>query len=223
MIGDLTTRGIGVVFISHHLDEVLAISDRITVLRDGSVGGGPRRPAPDKEMLIGRIVGAGRGSRAPRARVEGSGHSMRSAAWLPSGAQRDRRHLVRTRRGEIVGLTGLTGAGARELAATLAGVERGNGDMMLDGAAYAPQSVRDAIARGVVFVPEDMRGRGLVMPLPISSNLTLSRLGAVAFAGWLRFEAKRSMATGLIGQLNIAPPNPDREVGFLSGEINGRR
>ncbi len=124
---------------------------------------------------------------------------------------------LRFGKGEIVGLTGLAGGGANALAAAISGIERPSGGMTLAGEPYAPASVRDAIARGVLFVPEDMRGRGLVMPLSIAANVSLGALRVVMRSGIIDLGRERAAAVAMSERLDLNPRVLDREVRFLSG------
>jgi len=216
LIRDLAGHGMAVVYVSHHLDEVLAISDRITVLRNGRKVGVVDRGSCDKDTLIAMIVG--------RSLDAVETHRAERPASVPALAVRgvsvagdlDRVSLTLAR-GEIVGLTGLMGAGANALAAVIAGVVPARGAMELDGAAYAPRSVREAIRRGVVFIPEDMRGRGLVMSLSVAKNISLGALSRLARAWWIDLRGEAKAATTMAERLDLNPRAPEREVRFLSG------
>jgi ABC-type sugar transport system ATPase subunit len=216
LIRDLARQGMAIVYVSHHLDEVLAISDRITVLRNGRKVTVVDRGTADKNELIAMIVG----------------RSLDAAdVHRPAAAHRDAHLTLRSirvpgqiedvslsvHRGEIVGLTGLIGGGANALAAAIGGIERVEGEMTLGGRPYAPRSVREAIARGVLFIPEDMRGRGLVMPLSIAKNISLGALASLSRAWCVNLAKETQAAMVLSDRLDLNPRVPSREVRFLSG------
>lgn len=216
LIRDLAGQGIAIVYVSHHLDEVLAISDRISVFRDGRKVAVVDRSRADKDGLIATIVG----------RTLDAVERHRPAASHDEPLLEVRNLSLRGRldevsltfgKGEIVGLTGLAGGGANALAAAISGIERPSGGMTLAGKPYAPASVRDAIARGVLFVPEDMRGRGLVMPLSIAGNVSLGALRAVTRSGVISLGRERAAVIAMSERLDLNPRIPDREVRFLSG------
>ena len=217
LIRNLSAGGMAIVYISHHLDEVLAVSDRVSVLRNGRLVGVVDAAAIDKERLIAMIVG-GAVEAAPVVRgapVGGTPYLTLRSIQLPGQLADVSLDLAR---GEILGLTGLAGAGAGAIAAVIAGTEPGyRGAMTLAGEPYAPRSVGDAVNRGVAYVPEDMRKGGLAMFLSTAANMTLAGLDNVATAGWLDLKRERASATALIAQFNLVPPDPEREVRFLSG------
>lgn len=217
LIRNLSAGGMAIVYISHHLDEVLAVSDRVSVLRNGRLVGVVDAATIDKERLIAMIVG-GAVEKAPierRAPAGGTPYLTLRSLHLPGQLVDASLDLAR---GEILGLTGLAGAGAGAIAAIIAGTEPGYaGAMTLGGEPYAPRTVRDAVRRGVAYVPEEMRTRGLAMFLSTAANMTLAGLGSLATAGWLDLKRERASATALIGQFGLVPPDPEREVRFLSG------
>ena len=216
LIRGLKRDGMAVVYISHHLDEVLAISDRITVLRNGRRVGVVDARTVDRDRLIEMIVGRAVRAHPPSAR---SRKTVRPLLSLRSVSLPGRLNNISLEvgAGEIVGLTGLTGAGARALASAIGGIEPVIGGITLEGKAFAPPSVHEAIRSGVVYAPEDMRGRGLVMPLSVAANISLAHLASVALGWWIDLSKEKSAAAGVIRRLDIAPRDPDREVQLLSG------
>ena len=217
LIRSLAARGIAVVYISHHLDEVLAIADRITVLRNGRRVGVVTAGSVNKGDLVEMIAGhsvAGISERRRPAAAKPEPILSLQAVSLPG-------HLhdvaLDVAAGEIVGLTGRTGAGARTLASVIAGVTAAHGAMTVGGAPFAPRSIREAIARGVVFAAEDMRQRGLVMAMSAAANMTLARLGAVARRGVIMLGQEHAEAFRLGEFLDLTPRDPSRAVMTLSG------
>jgi ABC-type sugar transport system ATPase subunit len=216
LIRDLTARGLAIVYISHHLDEVLSITDRITVLRNGRKVQVTNRGEADKDRLISMIVG----HEVEVARAHGAGAGtgdtyLKLQSVSTPGKLRD--VSLEVKKGEIIGLTGLIGSGCNDVAAVIAGIERADGQMTLDGAAYAPKSIGDAIRRGVSFIPEDMRLRGLVMPMSVAGNISLSQIDRVADFSTLRLKREAAMAAEISDRLDLQPRGPEREVRFLSG------
>ena len=219
LIRDLARQGMAIVYVSHHLDEVLAISDRITVLRNGrKVALVDGKGAADKDGLIAMIVGRTLDAVEPHRLERPRAEPFLVMDGVSSEAGLDRVSLE-VAKGEIVGLTGLIGGGANALAAVIGGLDHKNvsGAMTLGGRSYAPRAVREAIARGVLFIPEDMRGRGLVMSLSIAKNISLAALRSLSKLGWLKLSKETGVATAMSERLDLNPRAPSREVRFLSG------
>lgn len=203
LIGRLTDQGLAVLFISHYLDEVLALSNRVTVLRDGRVVVTVAAASTSKAEVVQFMVGEAPGERLPPAQA-----TCAEAKPLLElhGFGLD---LV-LRAGEVIGLTGTLGAGARELGRAIGGVGSGTGGGRL---VHQPNSA----GQGVVFLPEDMRREGLVWPLTITHNITLGSLAKVAPHGFIRHRQETAASVALVDSLRIQPPDARREVGTLSG------
>ncbi len=213
----LRSAGVGIVFVSHRLEEVRRLADRVTVLRDGAmVWTGPAAEKDDAALvraMVGRDVEY---PRRPAARPpeEPPALEVRELSREPAF----RGVSLRLRRGEIVGLAGLVGAGRTELARVLAGAERaGAGTMTLAGAPYRPRSPREAIRRGVVYFPEDRQRAGLVPRLTVGENVTLSALDRFTRLGLVRRPAERRAAGAAVRDADVRPPDLGREARTLSG------
>lgn len=218
LIRDLARQGMAIVYVSHHLDEVLSIADRITILRNGRKVAVVDGKTSDKDSLISMIVGRTLGAVEPhRARQARGADLLELDGVSREGLLHD--VSLSLRRGEIIGLTGLVGGGANALAAVIGGLDQRqvSGRMRLEGQDYAPRSVREAIARGVLFIPEDMRGKGLVMSLSIAKNISLAALRSLTRAGWIDLAREHEVAREVSERLDLNPRAPSREVRFLSG------
>ncbi|HVO35119.1 MAG TPA: sugar ABC transporter ATP-binding protein [Gemmatimonadales bacterium] len=216
-IGELTKRGIGVVFVSHRLEEVRRIADEITVLRDGRrVFTGPAA-AVDDITLIRHMVGRDiEYARVPPA-VAAPGPPFLEARGLTRRRAFTDVSLV-LRRGEIVGLAGLVGAGRTDVARCIAGADLlDEGSMLLSGAPYRPVSPREAIGRRVVYLPEDRKTQGLVLGLSVRENVTLPTLARFARWGVVRGARERTAAARQVAAVELRPPDIEREAGTLSG------
>ncbi|HET7412519.1 MAG TPA: sugar ABC transporter ATP-binding protein, partial [Pararhizobium sp.] len=216
LIRDLAGRGLAIVYISHHLDEVLSISDRITILRNGRKVQVTKRGEADKDSLISMIVGHDIDAVPADEGGSSVGDTFLALQSISMPTKLNDISLE-VGKGEIVGLTGLIGSGCNELAAVIAGIEKADGQMMLDGTPYAPRSVDDAIRRGVIFIPEEMRLRGLVMPMSVAGNISLSLLSRVSRFSVLRLKREAALANDISEHLDLQPRGPEREVRFLSG------
>jgi ribose transport system ATP-binding protein len=213
----LCARGIAVIFVSHRLEEVRRIADDLTVLRDGRrVFTGAAAGVDDAGLIrhmVGRDVEYARLSAAvpaaPTALLEVRDLARRGHF---SGVS------LAVRRGEILGLAGLVGAGRTEVVRCLAGADRCDaGAMVLAGAPYRPSSPREAIARGVVYLPEDRKTQGLVLGMSVCENTTLATLSRFAAHGIVRARAERAAAAAQTAAVELRPPDIERETGTLSG------
>jgi ribose transport system ATP-binding protein len=217
VIADLRASGVGVIFISHRLDEVARAADRVVVLRDGRVAGrlgpGEITPAAMIRLMIGRDL---RALYRPPAAPPGA--PILEVAGLRTAAHPGREVDLAVRRGEILGLAGLIGAGRTELAQTIFGIvpARG-GTIRLDGAPAAVARPRDAIARGLYLVPEDRKACGAILDFSIAANVSLPQLPALAAAGLVRRTAEDALAETERRRLDIRAPSVATRVGALSG------
>ncbi|WP_284944072.1 sugar ABC transporter ATP-binding protein [Acidisoma cladoniae] len=214
---DLKRSGIAVVFVSHRLDEVLEIADRVTVLRDGRLLG-----TFDAKEMTGRRLG-----------TLMTGHEFDYTVTVPDLSAApvvlSTRGLSRTgdfedisldlRRGEILGVIGLLGSGRTELALSLFGMRPAErGEIRLDGKPVTLRSNRAAIDHGIAYVSEDRLALGLVLEQPISSNIVLSILDKfVGATGLLRTDARRQAVAQWVSRLGIKVSDPDNPVRTLSG------
>ena len=213
----LCARDIAVIFVSHRLEEVRRIADELTVLRDGRrVFSGSAAGLEDADIIrhmVGRDV--------EYARLPSAAPPV-GAPWLEATALGSGRSFadvtLAVRRGEIVGLAGLVGAGRTEVARCLAGADPHDaGTMTLGGAPYRPASPRDAIARGVVYLPEDRKTQGLVLGMSVRENVTLATLQAFSAWGVVRSQLERDAAGRQTRAVELRPPDIEREAGTLSG------
>ena len=213
----LCARGIAVIFVSHRLEEVRRIADEITVLRDGRrVFTGLATEVDDAGVIrymVGRDVEYARlPSAAPAA-----GEPLLEVRGLGKGRSFADVGLV-VRHGEIVGLAGLVGAGRTALARCIAGADpHHTGTMTLAGKSFRPASPRDAIARGVVYLPEDRKTQGLVLGMSVKENVTLATLETFSRYGVIRPPAEREAAARQTAAVELRPPDIEREAGTLSG------
>jgi ribose transport system ATP-binding protein len=217
VIRELTQQGVAVVYISHRLEEIREIGDRVTVLKDGRTVAQnlPARDTPTAEivsLMTGRSVEYVFPPRpAPRPdapevlRVEG--------LTLP-GRFADVSFTVRA--GEIVGLAGLVGSGRSEIIETVYGARRPSaGRVLLDGVPVRPGSTTAAVRRGMGLAPEERKAQALLLDQSVAGNIALARLPARF--GWLDRRAELATADDLVRALDIRPADPRRPVRTLSG------
>ena len=221
-IGGLRARGVAVVYTSHMLDEIFAVCDTVTVMRDGRVVA----DAPIREMnrarlirlMVGDTLAREVGDDAPRARQNAPAGPprLRCVGLSRRGAFRDIDLDVHA--GEIVCITGLVGAKRTELMQAIFGADRFDaGTLEVDGCAVAFRSPREAIARGIGLVPEDRHREGLSLNLSVAENLILATLKQHCRCGLLLAARVRAAAQRWIAALNLQPPDPAKPVRLLSG------
>ena len=219
IIERLKARGIGIVFITHRLEEVIAVADRVTVLRDGAGVGTHLTSDLDMESLIEMIVGhaveRSLGERPPAPPPEGQ--HLLTLRGVSAG---DRLHGVdlEVRAGEVVGIAGLMGSGRSELARAVFGIDRITaGTVSVKGEPVKIRRPKDAIAHGLVLVPEDRRRQGLVLQHSVRDNLTVTLLRRYSRGGFLDDGKLDAVARGEIERLDIRLRSMHSPVRRLSG------
>jgi ribose transport system ATP-binding protein len=219
IIERLKARGIGIVFITHRLEEVIAVADRVTVLRDGAVVGTHHTSELDMESLIEMIVGhaveRSLGERPPAPPREGP--HLLTLRGVSAG---DRLHGVdlEVHAGEVVGIAGLMGSGRSELARAVFGIDRITaGTVSVKGEPVKIRRPKDAIAHGLVLVPEDRRRQGLVLQHSVRDNLTVTLLRRYSRGGFLEDGKLDAAARGEIERLDIRLRSMHSPVRRLSG------
>jgi rhamnose transport system ATP-binding protein len=217
IVRDMRAQGHGVVYVSHRLDEVLALSDRVTVLRDGRVVGSAPRGELDRAALIRLMVG--REAEGPSRAAGGpTGNVVLEVRGLSSRRSRLEDVSFSVRGGEIFGLAGLVGAGRTELARTLFGLDPVDaGEVRLNGTAVRMGSPEDAIALGIAYVPEDRRRHGVVLEMSVAANATLAVLPSLSRRGLLDRDGERALADRLVTLLGVKTSSLLAPVLTLSG------
>jgi ribose transport system ATP-binding protein len=217
IIRQLRSEGIGIIYISHRMDEVLDLADRISVLRDGRYVGDLARGEATHDKVVALMVGrqlSGQYFPARRAAVEEVLLEVRGL--LVEGAPRG--VSFEARRGEILGFAGLIGSGRTELMQAIFGVVPAlAGTLRLGGHAFRPSTPRSAIDAGVLLAPEDRKRHGLVLPLSIVQNVSLPGIGRLARFGWLDRRAEQRLADQEMKRLNVKASGAAQKVANLSG------
>lgn len=216
IVADLKQKGVGLIFISHRFEEVYRLADRITVMRDGKYVGTWAANALAPDDLITQMVGRELKEIFPKVEVP-IGETVLSVRNLTvPGKFQDISFDVR--RGEIVGFTGLMGAGRTEVVRTLFGAERKTaGEIHYEGQKVEIHSPSDAIAMGWGLVPEDRKRQGIVPFMPISSNILLASAERYTKLGLFRGGKVAGMVADFIRKLRIITDSPQKKVVFLSG------
>lgn len=214
VVRNLRDSGVGIVYISHHLDEILNLTDVVTVLRDGQTVRVQETAESTEHQLIDAMIGheltplesrvKGLGPIALKVQGISQAHGLRDISFTLS-------------EGEVLGVTGLVGSGRSRLARVLFGLEpTASGQMELFGEPYSPKSPAAAIRRGVGLVPEDRKRDALLMHLSAAKNISIPRL-PVRFRGWLRLRREAEIARNWISRLDVHPPSAAARPVHLSG------
>ncbi len=212
----LRDRGVAIVFIGHRLEEVFAISDEITVLRDGGYVGTYPTAELDPERLIALMVGRPLDTLYDKPVSAPGAPLLRVEGLRREGVFADVSFEVCA--GEIVGLAGLVGAGRTEVARAIFGIDRlDDGRVLLDGRPVRFASPRQAVRAGLAYVPEDRQSQGLVLPLPISQNVTLPLLREMSPGGVLRPARERGLAEEYRRRLSLRARSVRQPARDLSG------
>ncbi|NIA13173.1 MAG: ATP-binding cassette domain-containing protein [Nitrospiraceae bacterium] len=216
LIRTLRGQGIGIIYISHRLEEVFEIGDRLTVMRDGQYVG--THPVVDlnREEIVKMMVGRELKDEFPKEVFEPGEERVRVEGLTRHGAFEDVSFSVRT--GEIVGLTGLVGAGRTEVARAIFGADRiDSGQIFLDGKPVTVRSPQDAIRQGVGLLTEDRKGQGLILGMTVRENTTLANLSSLVKFMFVDRRAERTTTEKFIGELKIKTPSIEQVVQNLSG------
>ncbi len=216
IIRELKAEGIGVIYISHRLDEIFEVADRVMVMRDGQHIDTRPIAASTREKMIELMVGRTLENEFPKQRAEIGEPRLKVRGLSRGTAVRDVSFAVR--RGEIVGLTGLVGAGRTETARLIFGADRlEKGSIELDGATLRLRRPRDAIAAGICLLTEDRKAQGLVLGQSVQENFGLPNLGRFSRLGFLNQRAEARSLAGYIKSLQIRATGGEQDVGTLSG------
>ena len=219
VLHDLKAQGIGIIYISHRMAEIFTHADRATVLRDGRdvFTGAIADTTPD--ALVRCMVGRDLGNYYPPKSAVPAAEPVLEVADLADDEGRVHGVSFTLRRGEILGLSGLMGAGRTELAETVCGLRRARqGTVRLRGRTLQLRRYGDALHHGIAYLSEDRKAAGLFLELPIAQNIASMALGRVSSRwGWLRPSAERRLALELGAQLKLKSDGVDIEADSLSG------
>ena len=216
-VESLRSEGVAMIYVSHRLDEVFRLSDRVTVMRSGRVVESAITADFDQDTLIRAMTGK----------------AVTATLSPPAAPRPDRRIEVRdlsagngrlkdlsfhASEGEILGIAGLMGSGRSHLLKSIYGIdERSDSSVYVDGRSLKPNSPSRAIRAGVTLVPEDRKSTGLILDLPIQRNLVLPSIGSISRAGTVSRRAERSLARRLIGLVGVPAERLPAPVSELSG------
>jgi len=217
VVKDLKNQGISVIYISHRLGEVIELSDRVTVFRDGENAGDLAKEEINHENMVRLMVGRDLSEFYDR-QIHQPGKTVLQAREIISPAHSTIPVSFEVRAGEIVGIAGLVGAGRTELLQTIFGVTPAlGGELELDGKSFRPQCPADAINAGIALAPEDRKQHGLVLPMTVRENSSLPSLERDQTKGFLNQEAELKISEKAVEQMQIKTPSIEQIARFLSG------
>lgn len=216
IVRQLREAGTAILFISHRLEELFAIADRVTTLRDGAYVGTRPMESVTSADLIQMMVGRDLSDLFPKQDVAPGDVALEVINLTVAGHFSDVTFTLR--KGEIVGMAGLIGAGRTDVARALFGIlPPTSGTIRIEGKPVKISNPETAMALGIGFVPEDRKQHGLVLEFPISDNITLPRLPSFAKWGWLNGKSERVAAATGATQLEVKMTGIDQTAGQLSG------
>ena len=216
VVRELKAQGIGVIYISHRLNEIFEIADRVIVLRDGGHVGTKPIGEFTRDSMIELMVGRSLDQEFPKAAAE-LGEERLVVRGLSRG-RRVREVSFGVRRGEVLGLTGLVGAGRTETARLIFGADRREaGIITLDGKTLRLRSPREAVAAGICLLTEDRKTQGLVLGQSVRENFGLPNLASFAWLGFIDQKREAEALAVHVGKLQIKLSSADQSAGTLSG------
>ena len=215
-VKQLRAQGVTIIYISHRLEEIFDLANNVTVLRDGRHIDTVPVHTVDRARLVSMMVGREVTTEYPRSGIA-PGQVVLEAKDLK------RRNVLKgisftLRKGEILGIAGLVGAGRTELVRAVLGIDKlESGEVLLDGKPVKIQSFRQAIRRGLGLVPEDRKKQGLVQLATVSRNICMVNLNIVSRRGVMDRKLERKYSHEYVSKLKISTPSVDTEVQYLSG------
>jgi len=213
----LRAAGTGILYVSHRLDEMFALADRVTVLRDGQLVATRAMSSLDRASLIALMAGRETNSEYPEPGAVSSKRVLetRNLGYALTGVAGV---SLDVHAGEILGIAGLVGSGRTELAQILFGLTPADaGEIILNGQAVRIDSPRRAVEMGIAYTPEDRKRQGAILPMSIAANTSLASLRAVSSSGWLNGDQEANLARELNERLDTKAPSVYTITSDLSG------
>jgi rhamnose transport system ATP-binding protein len=217
VIRELKSKSVGMIYISHRLEELPVIADRVTVLRDGETIDTQLMAEVDKPKLISLMVGRELSQIFPKKEVKPGNVvlELKNLGYRKAGVKNIN---LTVRAGEIVGIAGLVGAGRTEFARAVFGLETADeGEVLLNGKSIRNTHPQDAIRHNIAYLPEDRRKHGVILDLPISSNITLASLKILSGKFGMDFKKERQLAAEYSNRLGVKTQSIHNSVSTLSG------
>lgn len=215
-IKELKRKGVSIIYISHRLEEIFELADRVTVLRDGNYIGTENIENIDKEKLISMMVGRELTNMFPKEEAEIKDTILQIKNFTKNGVFNDIN--INVRKGEILGIYGLVGAGRSEVMRAVFGIDKyDSGEIFIDGKKIEIKSPKDAIKNGLALVPEDRKDLGLILCRSIKENVSLSSIKSFVSYGLLNIKKEKVQCKEMVVKLSVKMNTLDQNVQFLSG------
>ena len=216
MINKLKQRGVSIIYISHRLEELARVADRVTIIRDGEKIATGALADFQTEDIIRHMVGRQLTEKFPTADIPVGEEVLRVEGLSRKGSCSDVSFAAR--RGEILGFTGLVGAGRTEIMQLIYGYTRKDaGKIFINGKETTIRSPRDAVAKGIGLIPEERKKQGLVLGLSVFDNAVLTVLDKFSRIGFLKTKELLNLVQQMIAKMDIKTPTPRQPVRLLSG------
>jgi ribose transport system ATP-binding protein len=216
LIRQLKDDGVSIIYISHRLEEIFQIADRVTVLRDGRLVATKEVAETNREEIIQMMVGRELREKIPKKAAQ-IGDAVLSVSGLRRAGVLDDISFT-VRKGEVVGVAGLVGAGRTEVARCIFGADPIDaGEIHVEGRRVEIRSPQDAIRLGIGLVTEDRKALGLLLGMAVRENVTLARLGFLSRLGFVSRRREREVANAFVSDLGIKTPSIEQLVQNLSG------
>jgi ribose transport system ATP-binding protein len=219
IIRTLTSRGTAIIYVSHRMDEIFEISNRITVLRDGKKIETLLTHEANTKQIINMMIGDNELLYEPTEKRKKINKKVSPLLQVQNMTGQKFHNLsFELFEGEILGISGLLGSGRTEILRALSGTDRINsGKIHINGEIVKIRSIQDAIRLGIIMVPEDRRNEGIIPSMSIKENVTLTNLSRIFPKGVIKFRDEDRIVKENIDHLNIRPGDPKKKVGKLSG------
>ncbi|MCP4164307.1 MAG: sugar ABC transporter ATP-binding protein [Chloroflexi bacterium] len=218
LLRQLRDQGLGIVFVSHHLEEVFELCDRISVLRDGHYVGTVQTAESDERKIVSMMVGRDLGDLE---NLHGQEEDLGSMALKVGGFTREGHFQdvgFELRHGEILTFFGLVGAGRTEMARALIGMDKASGGTVeVNGKAARLSHPSDAMRLGMAYLSEDRKREGLYLTKSLKENFLVTNLQKVAPSGWLQWDTLTKLTQTYVDRLNVRTPSLDQKLRNLSG------
>lgn len=216
MIRNLKSAGVGIIYISHKMDEIFQICDEMTILRDGTYIDTFKALEVNEDILIRSMVGRELGTQFPKKEVP-IGETLLEVQHLTRAGEYEDISF-KLHKGEILSFTGLVGAGRTELMHSIFGLTKpDSGKLILNGEEVEFKTPRDAIQHGIAYVTEDRKGEGLVLPMSVEKNITIASLQSFVKSGFLQKKKEADVVTQEVASLGIKVARTSMSVKALSG------
>ena len=217
-------QGVAVIFISHKLDEILLLSDRITVMRDGKRVFSKPRAELDKSMIVDAIIGNDKKEGQETEAISyGTRKKIKNAPVLLKVENLNKERTLSNisfelKAGELLGITGVSGSGITNVGEILFGIDTEyTGTMTFEGRPYKAQRPQDAVRKGLGYVPKNRKEEGIIPGLSVGDNMVLPILSSLSKLGFINHDKRKKLIDEIMENIDLRPKNPEIPIGSLSG------